>query len=202
MKDEHYDPGDHRPHNPHQNSVGGLFIARERGAFITPHNINKQDIPYLKLIAVVEGRVLWGHGSKLLDGLAPIHGAELKVTFTNKDYVLINNHAARIFHRMAAKFVLVLWDKGSRKVALRPIIEKDSRAYKLTYTTYQNNDQPNGTKFWARSFLNHIKWNAQEKKTILATWNNEQQIMEFILPEDCLADDNVSRWLWHNEINT
>ena len=197
----HYDPGDHRPHAPRgdliwQGSIGGRFLARERGAFIKLPDINDRDISYLKFIAVVEGRVPWGHGSKLLDGLAPIHGAQLKVTFTKRGFVLINNHAAKIFHRRAAKFVLVLWDKGSRKVALRPIIEKDSRAYTLTYypRMYQNNDQPNGTKFWARSFLNHVKWNAQEKKTILATWNNEQQTMEFILPEDCLDDDNVSRW--------
>ena len=77
MKDEHYDRGDHRPHAPRgdwvgQGSIGGRFIARERGAFITLLDINERDIPYLKMIAVVQGRVPWGYGSKLLDGLVPI----------------------------------------------------------------------------------------------------------------------------------
>jgi len=70
---EHYDPGDHRPHGSRFNNIGGKFLARERGAFLTP-SCSKRDMPYHVFLAVLEGRLplAKGHGSKLLDGLDPI----------------------------------------------------------------------------------------------------------------------------------
>ncbi len=52
----HYDPGDKRPHGSRGNSVGGRFIARERGAFLTP-SFNKQDALRHIFLAVTEGRI-------------------------------------------------------------------------------------------------------------------------------------------------
>ena len=112
------------------------------------------------------------------------------VTVNRKDRISINSQAAKIFHQQAVEFVLLLWDKQSRRAALRPLTKKDSRAYKLSYGKIANK-QPNGASFSARSFLNHIGWKTQEeKKTVPATWNKEEEIMEFVLPADCLQDDN------------
>ena len=112
------------------------------------------------------------------------------ITFNRKDRISLNSQAAKIFHQRAVEFVLLLWDKQTCGAALRPLTKRDSRAYKLTYGRVSNN-QPNGASFSARSFMNHIGWKTQdEKKTVPATWNDDEQIMEFVLPADCLEDDN------------
>ena len=116
------------------------------------------------------------------------------VTFNRKDRISINSQAARIFHQQAVEFVLLLWDKQSRGAALRPMTKKDSRAYKLSYGRLSNN-QPNGASFSARSFMRYVGWKIQEKQTMPATWNDDKQIMEFVVPEDCLEDDNQEKLL-------
>ncbi len=116
------------------------------------------------------------------------------VTFNRKDRISINSQAARIFHQQAVEFVLLLWDKQSRGAALRPMTKKDSRAYKLSYGRVSNN-QPNGASFSARSFMRYVGWKTQEKQTMPATWNDDKQIMEFVVPEDCLEDDNQEKLL-------
>ena len=116
------------------------------------------------------------------------------VTFNRKDRISINAQAARIFHQQAVEFVLLLWDKQSRGAALRPMTKKDSRAYKLSYGRVSNN-QPNGASFSARSFMRYVGWKTQEKQTMPATWNDDKQIMEFVVPEDCLEDDNQEKLL-------
>jgi hypothetical protein len=105
----------------------------------------------------------------------------------SKDRISANSPAARIFHQQAVEFVLLLWDKTNRKLALRPLTKKDSRAYKLTYGQIKNN-QPNGLTFSARSFLSHIGWDYAEKKVMPAAWNEEEGIMECEIPAECLAD--------------
>ena len=72
--------------------------------------------------------------------------------------------------------------------------KKDSRAYKLSYGKVSNN-QPNGASFSARSFMRYVGWKTQEKRTMPATWNDDKQIMEFVVPADCLEDDNQEKLL-------
>ena len=123
------------------------------------------------------------------------------VTFNRKDRISINSQAAKIFHQQAVEFVLLLWDKQGRRAALRPLTKKDSRAYKLSYGRVSNN-QPNGASFSARAFLNHIGWKTQdEKKTVPATWNDDDQMLEFVLPADCLEHDNQQTLLTMTDSN-
>ena len=98
----------------------------------------------------------------------------------------LNSLAARIFHSRNVGFVLLLWNEQTFGVAMQLSTGEDSRAYKLTYGRVLNN-QVSGASLSARSFLNHISWKTQtEKKTMPATWNNKGQILEFLLPMDCL----------------
>ena len=120
------------------------------------------------------------------------------VTFNSKDRISINSQAAKILHQHAVEFVLILWDKQGRKAALRPLSKKDRRAYKLSYGKISNN-QPNGASFSARTFLNHIGWKTQEKQTMSAEWNEDEQLLEFVLPANCLEDDNQKKLLTMTE---
>ena len=81
----------------------------------------------------------------------------------SKDRISANSPAARVFHQRAVEFVLLLWDKDNRKLALRPLTKKDARAYKLSYGQVKNN-QPNGATFSARTFLSHIGWDSKKNR--------------------------------------
>jgi hypothetical protein len=110
------------------------------------------------------------------------------VTFSSKDRMAMNTAAAKIFHQNAVEYILLLWDRERRKVAIRPISKKDVRAYRLTY-----GPKANGASFSARSFMNHIGWESKEKFTSPATWNEEQSILEFELPANKLKDERQQK---------
>ena len=112
----------------------------------------------------------------------------------SKDRISANCPAARVFHQRAVEFVLLLWDKDNRKLALRPLTKKDARAYKLSYGQVKNN-QPNGATFSARTFLSHIGWDSKEKQVMPALWNEEQEIMECEVPAECLHDERQGKLL-------
>jgi hypothetical protein len=110
------------------------------------------------------------------------------VTFSSKDRMAMNTFAAKIFHKSAVEYVLLLWDREHRKVAIKPLSKKDPRAYRLTYGL-----KANGASFSARSFMNHIGWDSKEKFTAPAVWNEDQSILEFELPAEKLRDERQQK---------
>jgi hypothetical protein len=112
------------------------------------------------------------------------------VTFTSKNRVMLNSFAARILHKNAVEFVLLLWDRENRKVAVRPITKKDSRSYKLSYGRNQN-----GCGFAAKSFMDYIGWKSDEKQSFPARWNEEEEILEFSLATEQAKEDQQHKLL-------
>lgn len=104
----------------------------------------------------------------------------------DRNHFVLNTQAAMILHQQDINFVLLLWDMQTSRVALRPSTNKNHLAYKLTYGKVVNS-RPNGATISARALLNHVGWKTQDQKRIIAaTWNKDEQIMEFMLPVDCL----------------
>lgn len=78
---------------------------------------------------------------------------------------------------MAVQHVLLLSDQEHRKVALRPIAKKDKRSYSVAFGHINT-----GASVSCRGFLTHLGWEGK-KHNVPATWNEEQAILEFQLPE-------------------
>jgi hypothetical protein len=58
---DHYDPGDKRPHLARSVSVGGRFMARERGAFrVLP--MGERDLACVRLAVAVNKEPSWTEG--------------------------------------------------------------------------------------------------------------------------------------------
>src|SRR4051812_28365656 len=55
------------------------------------------------------------------------------LTITKLGRIALNKTATARFERDAVEFVILLWDKESRRIAIRPITKKDARAYRVSY---------------------------------------------------------------------
>jgi hypothetical protein len=85
-----------------------------------------------------------------------------------------NKAATAMLTEQAVEHVLLMWDKGSNKIALRPITKKDTRAYKVHISK-----RDNGAGFSCISFMEHIGFDYEKgTKSFPMTWNAEQGIFE------------------------
>ncbi len=102
------------------------------------------------------------------------------VTLSTLGRLALNKAAADILHRSAVEHVLLLWDAEARKFAVRPITKKDERAYKLHY-----GKKGNGAGFSAVTFLAHIGYDYSKTRSHPAIWNEDQQMFEVEVPQEC-----------------
>jgi hypothetical protein len=91
-----------------------------------------------------------------------------------------NKSATARLERDAVENVLLLWDKEARKVALRSISKKDSRAYKVAYGA-----KGNGAGFSTKTFFDHIGLDYSESRTVPVEFGDGDILMEFQIPEEC-----------------
>jgi hypothetical protein len=99
------------------------------------------------------------------------------VAITTDGRMAINAAAVRIIVGAGVKFVLLRWDKDRLKVAIKATHKGDKNAYAISVAP----DGHAGT-LRAKSFLNHIGWNAPERETLSATWNEQEKMFEITLP--------------------
>jgi hypothetical protein len=100
------------------------------------------------------------------------------VTLTPFGRIGLNAAASRVFEKNAVEYVLLLWDSDLHMVGIRPITKRDTRAYKVSY-----GKRHDGAGISAKSFLDHIGANLRRRQTLVATWNEQEAIFEFALPE-------------------
>jgi hypothetical protein len=68
-------------------------------------------------------------------------------------------------------------DIDRRKLALKQISKKDKRAYSIAY-----GKGIAGASLSAKGFLDELGWDGK-KHTVTATWNDEQSLLEFDMPD-------------------
>jgi|ERR1051325_880560 hypothetical protein len=110
------------------------------------------------------------------------------IAFNTLGRISLNQSATRQFLKEAVEWVLLLWDRQARKVALRPITKKDARAYRVSY--YKKS---NGCGFSAKTFFDHIGIDYSASFTVAAEWNEEEGILEATLPEEKLKDERQQK---------
>jgi hypothetical protein len=93
--------------------------------------------------------------------------------------IAFNAAAVRVLTGAGVKAVLLLWDKTSRKVALKAAAkgEKDCYAVSIVKGTYSGSLR-------AKSFFSHIGWSAPKRTMLSATWNEKEKMFEITLPPE------------------
>jgi hypothetical protein len=104
------------------------------------------------------------------------------VTATKLGRLSLNKSATHYFEKNAVEFVLLLWDAELHKMAIRPIVKKDPRSYRVSYGV-----KGNGAGFSAKTFLDFIGLDYSESRAMPATWNSDQEILEVDVPVAFLA---------------
>ncbi len=95
------------------------------------------------------------------------------VTLNKVGRLILNAAAARLLHKAAVEYVLILWDKDAEKMAFRAMSKKDARAFKITY-----GKNVNGCSFSGKSFLDFAKIDYTRKHTYPASWNEDENMLE------------------------
>jgi hypothetical protein len=103
------------------------------------------------------------------------------VTATKLGRIAINKSATEHFEKNAVEFVLLLWDGAASRFAIRPILKKDSRSYRVTY-----GEKGNGAGFSAKTFLDHIGLDYSSSRSMSAMWNKESDQLEVQVPPEFL----------------
>jgi hypothetical protein len=93
--------------------------------------------------------------------------------------ITLNSACTKLFEKEAVEYVLVLWDKEQKTVALRPIRKKDARTYHIHY-----GKSGSYASFSAKSFLDYIGFISEETRNIPATWNEDENQLEAKIPEE------------------
>jgi hypothetical protein len=97
----------------------------------------------------------------------------------------INKAFTELLRHKAIERVLLMWDAESRKIGIRQISKKDSRAYELSF------DQKNrGSNVSAKTFLDWIGYDYSQTRSFNVEWNDKEDIFEIALPPDVFTDAN------------
>jgi hypothetical protein len=101
------------------------------------------------------------------------------LTISKLGRLSFNAAAAEMLRKNAVEYVLVLWDKDTRKVAVRSTAKKDPRAYTIRYA-----QKYRLAGFAAKTFLNHIQYDFTETHQYPCTWNEQDDMYEIQLPAE------------------
>lgn len=110
------------------------------------------------------------------------------VTITKLGRISLNKTATVRFEKDAVEFVLLMWDKESRKIAIRPISKKEQRAYRVTYGA-----KGNGAGFSAKTFLDFIELDFTESRNMPIEWNDTDNMYEVTVPVEFFKDSRQRR---------
>ncbi len=99
------------------------------------------------------------------------------VTISSAGRIILNVAAAQLLHKKKAKAVLLLSDSTRRKLAVRPVSDRDKRAYIIAYG--RNFTQ---AALVVRAFLVALGWDGR-KYSLDANWDDDSSLLEFEMPE-------------------
>lgn len=104
------------------------------------------------------------------------------VSISKLGRISFNAASTETLRKNAIEYVLLLWDKESRKVAVKSTSKKDTRSYTLRFT--QKNRM---SGFAAKTFLNYIEYDFTESHQYPCTWSEREDMFEFQVPAERLG---------------
>ena len=101
----------------------------------------------------------------------------------------MNKAATAILEDKSTKNVILLWDKDSKRIALKLLSGPDTtlNAYKIHYGV-----KGNGAGFAAKTFLEFIGFDSSKSRSFRADWNEKEQMLEVQLPADAFKNDKAA----------
>jgi hypothetical protein len=93
--------------------------------------------------------------------------------------IAFNAAAGDLLTSVGMRFAHLLLDTDECKVAIRPIQKEDENAFAVSIPKGKR-----GGTISAQSFLNYIRWHADEPIVVDATWCAAKQLMEAFLPKE------------------
>jgi hypothetical protein len=93
--------------------------------------------------------------------------------------IALNADVGDLLGPLGAKYVQILWDSESCKLAIRPLSKQAQRAFKLSFFRGKR-----GSSLSARSFLKYIQWQSSKAVTIPVHWNEKEGLLEADLPRE------------------
>jgi hypothetical protein len=104
-----------------------------------------------------------------------VESPTLAITMTGR--IVVNAAGCRILRGAALKQVILLWDGGVRRMALKGATRGEKHAFTITFS-------PEGSSgiLSATTFLRHIGWRAAERVTLPASWNEADKMFEVVVP--------------------
>lgn len=111
--------------------------------------------------------------------------ASPSVTFNKMGRLQFNKAATSRLEKDAVENVLLLWDPGARKVAIRSISKKDPRSYKIAYGI-----KGNGAGFSSKTFFDYIGLDYSETRSVPVEIGDGDILLEFQIPEDYFKNIN------------
>jgi hypothetical protein len=112
------------------------------------------------------------------------------MSFSRLGQITFNQPAARILQKETIETILLLWDAGEKKLAMKVTAnKKDTRAYVIRF-----NPKGNGASFSAKTFLDHVGIDYSQRKPIPITINsNSEYFLEVAIPETCFKEEALQQ---------
>jgi hypothetical protein len=92
--------------------------------------------------------------------------------------ITLNAAATRALAEANVRFVLLLWDKASDKIAIKAAPKGDKNAYTVSFS---HNRQASSLR--AKLFMSHIGWSLPKRQMLPATWDKDNKLLEAVLPQ-------------------
>jgi hypothetical protein len=99
--------------------------------------------------------------------------------------IVLNSAATRTLASKGIRFVLLLWDSSSHKMALRASPKANKDCYAVSLGGHSGSVR-------AKAFFTHIGWNAPRRETLPAVWNENDKMFEVMLPPGFLKPAEAS----------
>jgi len=112
------------------------------------------------------------------------------ITFTGLGRIALNKASTRFLEKDAVEFVILLWDKEARRMAIRPITKRDARSYRVSYGV-----KGNGAGFSAKTFLDFIEYDYSVTRSFPVEWNDKENMLELEIPVEAFRDKRQQRLL-------
>ena len=109
------------------------------------------------------------------------------LTISSLGRLSFNTAASETLHKKAVVDVLLMWDKESRKMAIRSINKKDDRSYRMRFSRRNK-----AAGFAAKAFLEYIGYDYSASKAFPCVWNEDQGMFEISLPAEALKPSSPS----------
>jgi hypothetical protein len=97
--------------------------------------------------------------------------------------IVLNAAAVRILVAGGVKFVLLLWDRENRRLAIKSVNKGDKNAFAVSIV------RNSSARLGSKSFLAHIGWNAPRRETMAASWDAQEKMFEVTLPLKCFRPE-------------